>query len=157
MTINWDAVGAAGEIIGALAVLVTLVYLARQMRQNNLLMKEQADYNLLQNQISLTDALAREPELLACMYQLPEGEGEQLSAVRRSMYLTGLLYRWQWEFQRVEEGVMRFEDLQLTGMRLVWHDLNMAASWEELKTGLRPHFVEQIEKHVMDQQAGAKS
>jgi hypothetical protein len=31
---DWDAIGAVGEIIGALAVLVTLVYLARQIRQN---------------------------------------------------------------------------------------------------------------------------
>ena len=31
---NWDAIGAVGEIIGALAVFVTLVYLAQQIRQN---------------------------------------------------------------------------------------------------------------------------
>ena len=31
---NWDAVGAVGEIVGALAVFITLVYLARQIRQN---------------------------------------------------------------------------------------------------------------------------
>lgn len=31
---NWEAVGAAGEIIGALAVFITLVYLAIQIRQN---------------------------------------------------------------------------------------------------------------------------
>ena len=31
---NWEAIGAIGEIVGALAVLVTLIYLTRQMRQN---------------------------------------------------------------------------------------------------------------------------
>ena len=31
---NWDAVGAIGEIIGAIAVLATLAYLAIQIRQN---------------------------------------------------------------------------------------------------------------------------
>ena len=31
---NWDAVGAVGEIVGALAVFITLVYLARQIQQN---------------------------------------------------------------------------------------------------------------------------
>ncbi len=30
---NWDAIGAVGEILGALAVFVTLVYLAIQVRQ----------------------------------------------------------------------------------------------------------------------------
>jgi hypothetical protein len=32
---NWDAVGATGEIAGVVAVLITLVYLARQIRQSN--------------------------------------------------------------------------------------------------------------------------
>jgi hypothetical protein len=31
---NWEAIGAMGETIGALAVLITLVYLALQIRQN---------------------------------------------------------------------------------------------------------------------------
>ena len=31
---NWEAIGAVGEIVGALVVLVTLVYLAMQIRQN---------------------------------------------------------------------------------------------------------------------------
>ena len=31
---DWNAIGAIGEIIGALAVFLTLVYLAIQIRQN---------------------------------------------------------------------------------------------------------------------------
>jgi len=31
---NWDAIGAVGELLGATAVLVTLIYLAVQIRQN---------------------------------------------------------------------------------------------------------------------------
>ena len=31
---NWDAIGAIGEIIGALAVLATLIYLSIQLKQN---------------------------------------------------------------------------------------------------------------------------
>ena len=32
---NWDAIGATGEIIGAITVLATLIYLARQIHQSN--------------------------------------------------------------------------------------------------------------------------
>jgi hypothetical protein len=32
---NWDAIGAVGEIVGALTVLITLIYLATQIRQSN--------------------------------------------------------------------------------------------------------------------------
>ena len=31
---NWDAIGAIGEIIGAAGVISTLIYLAIQIRQN---------------------------------------------------------------------------------------------------------------------------
>lgn len=31
---NWDAIGAVGEILGGLTVLITLIYLARQIKQN---------------------------------------------------------------------------------------------------------------------------
>jgi hypothetical protein len=32
--VNWDAIGAIAEIVGAVAVVVTLAYLAREVRQN---------------------------------------------------------------------------------------------------------------------------
>ena len=38
---NWDAIGAVGEIIGAIAVVVSLIYLAAQIRQNSNQVSEQ--------------------------------------------------------------------------------------------------------------------
>jgi hypothetical protein len=32
--VNWTAIGAIGEILGAAGVIITLIYLARQVRQN---------------------------------------------------------------------------------------------------------------------------
>lgn len=31
---NWEAIGASGEVVGAIAVILTLLYLAIQIRQN---------------------------------------------------------------------------------------------------------------------------
>jgi len=39
---NWDAVGAVGEVIGAVAVVASLAYLARQIRQNSSLVEQSA-------------------------------------------------------------------------------------------------------------------
>ena len=36
---DWEAIGAVGEVLGALAVLASLIYLARQIRQNTQMMK----------------------------------------------------------------------------------------------------------------------
>ena len=36
---TWEAIGAIGEVLGAVAVLATLIYLARQIKQNSNMMK----------------------------------------------------------------------------------------------------------------------
>jgi hypothetical protein len=40
--VSWDAVGAIGEVVGAVAVVASLVYLARQIRQNSSLVEQSA-------------------------------------------------------------------------------------------------------------------
>jgi hypothetical protein len=37
--LKWDAIGAVGEVIGAVAVLITLIYLARQVKENTRISK----------------------------------------------------------------------------------------------------------------------
>jgi hypothetical protein len=45
---NWEAFGAIAEMLGALGVVATLVYLASQIRQNTLAMRGQAIGNVTQ-------------------------------------------------------------------------------------------------------------
>ena len=53
--VNWDAVGAIGEIVGAIAVVVTLIYLAKQVNDNS----RQVKLNTTQSFASLVqDAFA---------------------------------------------------------------------------------------------------
>jgi hypothetical protein len=40
--VNWDAIGAIGEVVGAVGVIATLGYLAVQIRQNNMHLAENA-------------------------------------------------------------------------------------------------------------------
>jgi hypothetical protein len=40
---NWDAIGAVAEGLGATGVIVTLVYLVRQLRTNNLLLRSESN------------------------------------------------------------------------------------------------------------------
>lgn len=53
---NWNALGALGEIVGAAAVVFTLVYLARQMREAS----EEAKRNQAELRRTRYDALNRE-------------------------------------------------------------------------------------------------
>ena len=58
---NWDAIGAVGEILGAIAVVATLLYLARQIRAQQ---ASSADANRIQRGIGVRDmmmAMAENP------------------------------------------------------------------------------------------------
>ena len=48
---NWDALGAIGEIAGALGVILTLLYLARQINESNRATRQSATQEI-QNQIA---------------------------------------------------------------------------------------------------------
>ncbi len=47
---NWDAIGATGEVLGALAVVVTLGYLAVQIRQNTAQQKREETVSIQRGQ-----------------------------------------------------------------------------------------------------------
>jgi hypothetical protein len=43
---NWDAIGAIGEVLGALVVIATLFYLSGQLRQNSVALKRNNEFAL---------------------------------------------------------------------------------------------------------------
>ncbi len=74
---NWDAIGAIGEIVGALAVLVTLIYLAVQIRHA----KKQIELNGIQERarfvVDVMMPVAADPSLASIMMKAghpPYGE-----------------------------------------------------------------------------------
>lgn len=54
VAMNWEAIGAVGEILGALAVVVTLVYLSVQIRQNSRMIQRDAHLDRIRH---VTDPL----------------------------------------------------------------------------------------------------
>ena len=61
--LNWEIIGATGEWAGALAVVVTLFYLARQIRQNTKATKTGASYAVNESLSRLVGALRADGEL----------------------------------------------------------------------------------------------
>ena len=54
---NWEAVGAIAELLGAIAVFLTLAYLALQVRQNANALRHQNDFSAAQIMQVRTDTL----------------------------------------------------------------------------------------------------
>jgi hypothetical protein len=61
---NWDALGAMAEVFGALAVVLTLGYLAVQVRQNGHSMRVAAKLDVERNFNEYTDLILQDSELL---------------------------------------------------------------------------------------------
>ena len=58
---NWDAIGAIGEIVGATAVVISLIYLAIQFRTNSNALKSSASWDSEIVFAHRNDRIARDP------------------------------------------------------------------------------------------------
>ena len=85
---NWDALGAMGELFGALAVVLTLGYLAVQVRQNSQGMKDAAKLDIEKHFTEYTDLLLQNPELLELQIKGTTGvKLEGVEAVKFSLLM----------------------------------------------------------------------
>jgi hypothetical protein len=79
--VNWDAAGAIGEVVGAAAVLVTLVYLATQIKQANNLSRFDTLKEIMNQFNHLNEMVVADPvlrQLLMKTGELSDDEREQL-------------------------------------------------------------------------------
>ena len=95
---NWDAIGSVGEIIGAVAIIISPIYVSRQMKQSNALMREQSSYNMLKNQLSYYDGTARKAESENVVYNIPKDDSQTTIQRMAESHAAAELFRWQWEY-----------------------------------------------------------
>ena len=75
---NWEAIGAVGEVVGAVAVVVTLIYLTVQLRQNTQ-SAQNASWQSITRQLSDLDVTeAVDPEL-STFFKIAEESPEDIS------------------------------------------------------------------------------
>jgi hypothetical protein len=93
---NWDAIGAIGEILGAISVLVTLVYLAQQIRQSNRIATASSEISIRDNFSSINTAIYGDEEIAQLLVN-SEDANYQFSKVehmRLRVLLTQLVNVW---------------------------------------------------------------
>ena len=62
---NWAAIGAVGEILGAIAVVATLIYLTVQLKQNSLQIRLSSSQTAANNYSGRIIEVLSDPELLS--------------------------------------------------------------------------------------------
>jgi hypothetical protein len=128
---NWDAIAAVSEALGAIGVVATVVYLAFQIRQNTRSIQGSTEQGLMSLEMDLFGLLAQHASIYrrgsADIGNLTEDETsvyEQLvSAVMSQMYSAYVQYQrglvphsvWQTYLTEWEESY-----LELPGFQLTW-------------------------------------
>lgn len=77
---NWDAVGAIGEIVGALSVLITLVYLTTQIKLSNRIAVAANEAQIQNNFSAINESIYTDTEL-AALIKRAEGKEPNFTEV----------------------------------------------------------------------------
>ena len=110
---NWEAIGAIGEVLGAIGVIVSLVYLSVQIRQNTAQIGEHsrelriAALDAIASSFSrFRDPLIRDPELAALWLRGIEDYGalDPVERVRIGRLFQELFFAHQNTWTRYTEG-----------------------------------------------------
>ena len=121
---NWDAIGAIGELIGGAAVIATLIYLAIQLRQSTKGIRAQSYYNVVSGKNALYRELGSNKELFNILSQglaadppldsITDGARAHLIfyAFMNEFETTYLLYK----ADAVEEEIWLRDKAQMAGM-----------------------------------------
>ena len=150
MPINWDAAGAIGEIIGAVAVVATLVYLARQMRQNNDLQRMQVSSIFLQTRVIFFKALYQDDDLMQTILKAKANEElNGLESMRLSTYYRSIFVLWDWEYEQYNNGLFN-ESPTMRIMDALGTFPLLQDSWSKHKVALSPKFVQFMETNCLN-------
>ena len=144
---NWDAIGAIAEVLGAVAVIVTLVYFALQIRQSNRLAEAESQRELMK--LDVFTPLVTDPvltsEFRACLNRYEE----QDSDVKTRFFFLMTAWHLQMEsvFRMNEKGLIA--ELSYKGY-LTWYNSLLstpggAAFWKEVSPAHAPDLVEALE------------
>jgi len=125
---NWEAIGAVGEILGALAVLITLIYLANQIRQHTIATRAATHSAVADAAREFNLALATSPELARALATWPEdpSDASPVDQVQILSLWRALLQMWANTHRQYREGTL--DPLLMTALRNEISTYSMGAS-----------------------------
>ena len=146
---NWEALGAIGELLGAAGVIATLGYLAFQIRQNNRHLAQEAERTRSQSTREGFFALADNGELAAILVK--DAQGEALNATeefRANAWWMRTMVGFQTSFRQLP----RSEVEPMTNVFRRWSETMQSyrKAWEVNRDAFRKDFVEFMEQTVFN-------
>ena len=142
--VNWDALGAVGEIVGAIAVVMTLIYLAVQTRQNTEAVRHAFSRGVMEDANEWRFRIVENPDVSE-LFRTGLRDPDRLDAndkYRFRMFMDALVFHWQ---HAHETGV----ELPLANIQRTLSQPGGSWYWARAKDVLTPVFVAFVERLLL--------
>ena len=143
--------GAIGEIVGAIAVVVTLIYLARQIRQNNELLRSESRQALVENDLTSLEANLENSAVFAKFVQNQSLSPEE--QLRISFMFSLDLRNREFEYFQYTNGLLDEETwLSYRQVILINHSSESGRKWWDQigRNIVDPKFAEQVDELLLN-------
>lgn len=137
---NWDAIGAVGEVVGAVAVVATLLYLSVQTRQNTKAVRHAMTRGVAEDANAWRYKIVENPEIS----ELLRGGLRDADALspndkyRFRMLMDALVFHWQHAFEAGEPVPSANITRMLGTPGGIWY-------WARAKDVLNSEFIEYVD------------
>jgi hypothetical protein len=142
--VNWEAIGAVGEILGAIGVIATLGYLAAQIRQNTRSSKEAASRASFDTVNRINLLLVENPEVAELASDPGDLDGAEALRFTYLMMSTFLMYQDMYFHARRSEIEPHLWHTTEAGFEPVLRAPGMWSWWESNQWRFAPEFVEYV-------------
>ncbi len=142
---NWEAISAVSEIIGAVAVVVSLIYVAAQIRQNTRMMRTAAKQSLTEaSQGFMYAAIDNSEDWVKLMAGESASTPEQ--DARMSLLVRAMLRGFESQCYQYESGLL--EEAEWRALQSAIKDLCALPGVNKYWQQLKPHMSERLKRVV---------
>ena len=147
-------VGTIANLLSAIAVLGTLIYLSRQVKQGNLLAKAQARQRMVEQTNEELYTLTNDANLRECFVKPSELSREEQGKLH--FFLIAAMRQREWEWFQHRDGVIE-ERVAKAYFGIIALHLGIPRTrhwWASIgRIGFDPHFVAEVDQFIADQAA----
>ena len=150
--VNWETVGAMGEMFGAIGVLASMIYFATQLRFNASVTRDATTYSIMQLAINFRSVFYQ-GELAE--FRLKANTGAELTALELLKFegylfeLTELVFM-AYRKHKIDDEYMLAWDKRIQAAMSV---PRIKLFWTQTKSGYRPSFATYVDELTADRQA----
>lgn len=148
---NWDMVSAVSEMAGVVAVVISLLYVSRQIKMSNRLARAEASRTPTGDLNMLTASFGPSPEFRAALRKAIEGQDRSGfgpdDRVLLDLYLVSVTNIYEQLSREVREGLLDEQSLDFGGKGLFEMPF-YRTSWPILKPFLSASFAADFERRL---------